>query len=100
MSHRTFKNWEKAKEKRFNEIAVILNKKFPKLIDVLDLDDAKLIEMMTEAGLIDRLPEDDDTLSAESAEERECRLHSIKCALLRVIENDGDYNARQNEGRI
>lgn len=94
MSHRTFKNWEKAKEKRFNEIAVILNKKFPKLIDVLDLDDAKLIEMMTEAGLADRLPEDDDK------EERECRLHSIKCALLRVIENDGDYNARQNEGRV
>ena len=94
MSHRTFKNWEEAKKKRFDEIAVILNEKFPKLIDVLDLDDAKLIEMMTEAGLADRLPEDEDK------EDREGRLHMIKCALLRVIENDGDYNARQNEGRV
>ena len=73
-------------------IAAILNDKFPNT-DVLSLDDAKLLGMMKEAGVLDKLPE-------IGKEERTDYLFWIKTALARIIENDGDYNARQGDAWI
>ena len=71
------------------EIAVLINGKFPNT-DVLSLSDAKLLDMMKNVGVMDKLPE-------ISKEERADCLFLIKTALARVIENDGDYNARQGD---
>ena len=72
------------------KIAVILNTQFPRT-DVLSLTDAKLLDMMREAGIL--LPEiGEDT-------RKDC-LFAIKCALSRVIEGDEDYDAHQGDAYI
>ena len=71
------------------KIAKILNAKFPRT-DVLSLTDAKLLEMMSEAGILQTLPE-----IIES--EKKDRLFALKCALSRVIEGDEDYDAHQHD---
>ena len=73
-------------------IAEILNEKFPRT-DVLSLTDAKLLGMMEEAGILEKLPEIDK-------DERKDRLFALKCALSRVIEGDGDYDARQHDALV
>ena len=70
-------------------IALIINDKFP-FTDVLSLSDTKLLKMMKEAEILDKLPEID-------LDEREDSLFMIKCALARVIEGDEDYNAHQHD---
>ena len=74
------------------EIAIILNDKYPRT-DVLSLSDAKLLDMMREAGILDNLPEID-------GKEQKDRLFVIKCALSRVIEGDEDYDAHQHDAWV
>jgi Fe-S-cluster formation regulator IscX/YfhJ len=75
------------------EIAAMLNKKFPR-IDVLSLTDAKLIEMMKEAGVWDKLPE------IEERQEKADALFCVKVAVSRGVEDDSDYDARQNDAYV
>jgi hypothetical protein len=73
-------------------IAIIINEKFPD-IDVLSLSDAKLMGMLKKAGVTDLLPE-------IPRGEKEDILFCIKCALARIIEDDEDYNAHQNDALV
>ena len=74
------------------KMAKILNAKFPRT-DVLSLTDAKLLEMMSEAGILQTLPVIDES-------ERKDRLFALKCALSRVIEGDEDYDAHQHDADL
>jgi Fe-S-cluster formation regulator IscX/YfhJ len=74
----------------YRKIAGILNKKFQR-IDVLSLTDAKLLEIMKEAGVLDKLPETPD------GQEKEDALFCVKVAVSRGIEDDSDYDARQGD---
>ena len=76
-----------------HKIAVLLDAYFP-LTDVLSLDDAKLLDMMKEAGILDKLPEIDND------SRRGICLHAVKCSLLRVIEDDEDYDAHQGDAWV
>jgi Fe-S-cluster formation regulator IscX/YfhJ len=73
-------------------IAIILNKKFPRT-DVLSLNDTKLLDMMREASILDKLPEISD-------DKRKDFLFAIKCSLSRIIEGDEDYNAHQKDAFV
>jgi Fe-S-cluster formation regulator IscX/YfhJ len=75
------------------EIADILNEKFSR-IDVLSLTDAKLLEMLSEAGVLDKLPEIVDK------QEKADALFCVKVALTRVVEDDSDYDARQGDAYV
>jgi Fe-S-cluster formation regulator IscX/YfhJ len=75
------------------EIAGILNEKHSR-IDVLSLTDAELLEMMKEAGVLDKLPEIEDKREKSDA------LFCVKCAINRTVEDDGDYDARQGDAYV
>ena len=74
------------------KMAITLNAKFPRT-DVLSLTDAKLLEMMREAGILQTLPEIDE-------DERKDRLFALKCSLSRVIEGDEGYDAHQHDADL
>jgi Fe-S-cluster formation regulator IscX/YfhJ len=76
-----------------HEIAAILNEIFPR-IDVLSLTDAKLLDMLKEAGILDKLPE------VEDEQKKEDVLFTVKVALTRGIEDDSDYDARQGDAWV
>jgi hypothetical protein len=76
-----------------DEIAAILNKKYPRT-DVLSLTDDKLLEMMDDSGLLDLLPISADERTFSDS------LFMIKCAISRIVEGDGGYDVHQGDAWV